>query len=232
MRLEGAGRNPAPQLSGEGRLAGVSHYYRGTDPAEWRHGLPHYARVHYAQVYPGIDLVYYGRPGALEYDFEVAAGADPGQIRLSFAGVDGIRVEEANGDLILAVEGMELRHRAPRLYQQVGGERRTVAGRYRLRAADGDAVAGLQVGFEVADYDPTLALVIDPVVVYSTYLGGSGSDGASDVAVDAAGNVYVAGYTDSVDFPTVSALRPTNAGSWDAFVTKLDPSGRGVVYST
>ena len=203
-------------------------------------------KVHYDQVYPGIDLVFYGNPQQLEYDLIVAPGADPGQIRLSFDGVDGIRLDD-EGNLVLAVAGGEIMQKAPRVFQSVEGKKRMIAGRYLLLDG-GDAggmagidgigisgsVTGRAVGFALATYDPAQVLVIDPVVVYSTYLGGSDSDWGAGIAVDGAGHAYIAGHTYSVDFPTERAVYPTygGGGGSDAFITKLDAGGRGLLYST
>jgi hypothetical protein len=244
MRLTGATRNPVPAIAGRERQPGISNYIRGNDPAKWRSGVPHYARVHYDQVYPGIDLVYYGNPQQLEYDLVVAPGADPGQIRLSFEGVDGMRID-GEGNLVLAVAGGEIVQKAPRIYQRVAGQELAVAGRYVLLeggtiggvARNGDVgMAGADgersVGFVLAAYDPAQALVIDPVVVYSTYLGGGSYDRGGAIAVDAAGNAYVTGSTSSADFPTANARYPNLWGESDIFVTKLDPQGQGPVYST
>ena len=239
MRLTGATRNPAPAIAGLERQPGISNYILGNDPAKWRSGVPHYAKVQYDQVYPGIDLVYYGNPQQLEYDLVVAPGADPGQIRLSFEGVDGMRID-GEGKLVLAVAGGEIVQKAPRIYQRVDGQERPVAGRYvvldegRVAAAGVDRVQDRipMLGFTLAGYDRGRALVIDPVVVYSTYLGGSSSDEGTAIAVDGAGNAYVTGWTGSTDFPTVNASYPHLWGFWDAFVTKFDPQGQGPVYST
>jgi Beta-propeller repeat len=185
-----------------------------------------YSQVRYSSVYPGIDLIYYGNQQQLEYDFVVSPGADPNAIKLSFDGADRIEVD-GQGDLILHIEGSELRHRKPVTYQKMNGRRREIASRYLLRG-------GQQVGFEVAAYDPARPLVIDPVLGYSTYLGGTGADIAQGVDVDAAGNAYITGYTFSLDFPTANPLQPAPGGSMatDVFVTKLNANGSALVYST
>lgn len=121
MRLEGATRNAEPQLEGLEKLPGISNYFLGNDPTKWRTGVPHYRQVKYQGVYPGIDLVFYGNPRQLEYDFVLAPGADPNAIRLAFEGVEGMRVAD-NGDLILRVAGGELVQKAPKVYQEVDGE--------------------------------------------------------------------------------------------------------------
>jgi hypothetical protein len=217
-----AGANPSPHVTGRDELPGKSNYFVGNDPARWRTNVPAYARVHYRDVYPGVDLVYYGNQGQLEYDFVVAAGADPGRIRMSFDGARDIRID-ARGDLMLHVAGGDLRQHKPVVYQEVAGVRQQIAGRYVMKGKG-------QVGFELGAYDETRPLVIDPVLVYSTYLGGAADDPGNGIAVDAVGNAYVTGSTTSNDFPvTIGAFDTTRAGQ-DAFVVKrrsheCDPQG-------
>jgi VCBS repeat-containing protein len=228
LRMQWQGGNSAPVVSGQEQLAGVSNYLLGNDPSAWQTSISRYGRVKYDEVYDGIDLVYYGREGALEYDWVVAAGADPAQISFAFDGAEALSVD-SQGNLVIQVAGGTVVQRAPVLYQDIHGVRHSVGGSYDLRANG-------QVGFSVGAYDPSRTLVIDPVLVYSTYLGGSGEDVGLDATVDAAGNSYVVGYTAALDFPTQSAGQPQHAGGaqsfyWDAFVTKLDPSGVPI-YST
>ena len=243
-RLEGATRNPAPQLEGVEKLPGISNYFLGNDPAKWRTNVPHYQRVRYPNVYPGIDLVYYGNPQRLEHDFIVAPGADPAAIQLAISGAEQATVN-AEGDLVLKVPGGEVVQQAPRIYQVIDGRQQAVAGRYVLReatpgaaptvsvAAAEPAPQPLLVGFEVAQYDPNQPLVIDPVLVYSTYLGGSSdNDWGQAIAVDGSGNAYVTGATELLDFPTINALQPNLHGLSDAFIIKLSGDGQTVRYST
>ena len=183
----------------------------------------------YENVYPGVDLVYYGNQRQLEYDLIVAPGTDPGAISLGIEGAEHVELDP-QGNLILHIAGGELRLHKPVLHQEVAGVRQEVAGRYVFRR-------GNQVSFEVAAYDASQPLVIDPVLVYSTYLGGSdGVGGAGDlgrgIAVDAAGNAYVTGQTSSSDFPAANPLQPTLRGGVDVFVAKFDPSGSNLIYST
>jgi hypothetical protein len=223
MALVGANKKAAP--TAEAPLPGRSNYFVGNDRSQWRTNVPQYARVRYAHVYPGIDLVFYGNQRQLEYDFVLKPGADPGHIRLRFKGVQAVRVDDA-GNLTLRTVAGDLLQKAPVVYQEIEGQRRTVAGRY---VVEGHRA----VRFEVASYDRTAALVIDPVLVYSTYLGGSGSEQTASAAVDAAGAVYIAGTTSSTDFPTVNPYQPAaGSGVYDAFVAKLDPSGSALVYAT
>jgi hypothetical protein len=222
MRLVGA--NPHPAAVGRDELPGRSHYLLGRDPGRWLTDVPTYAAVAYAGVYPGIDLLLHGREGALEYDLVVAPGADPDAITLAFDGARRLELDR-HGDLVLHTAAGEVRHRRPRVYQEVDGARREVAGRWVERGRG-------RLGFAVARYDRTRPLVIDPVLSYGTYLGGSALDEGFAVAVDASGAVYVTGDTASVDFPTApGAFAPTFGGAFDVFVTKLDPAG-ALVYST
>ena len=160
--------NPQSQAAGHDALPGKSNYFIGNDPAKWRTNIPTYAKVKYEGVYPGVDLVYYGNQGQLEYDFVVAPGADPGLVTLAFEGAREVHID-ARGELVLGVEGGEVRQHKPVVYQEVAGVKQEVAGRYVMKGTR-------QVGFRVAAYDPSRPLIIDPVLVYSTYLGGSGGD--------------------------------------------------------
>ena len=231
MRLLGA--NPAAKVKGLEQLAGKSNYFIGNDPTKWRTDVPNYARVQYQGIYPGVDLVYYGHQRQLEYDFVVAPGANPKLIRLAFQGADQVKVG-AEGDLLLSTEGGEVRFQKPVVYQLTRGHdptrrsgemRMAVEGRYVLEGKN-------QVSFELAAYDASKPLVIDPVLSYSTYLGGSGDDSAYGIALDSARNAYVTGQTFSTNFPTKNPFQGANAGNSDAFVTKLSPTGSALVYSS
>ena len=249
LRTRLVGANSSPSIHGEKLLETKANYFIGNDPSRWRTKSPTFGNVRYQEVYPGIGLVYYGNEGRLEYDFVVAPGADPNQIAMEFEGADGLRIEEG-GDLVLSVGSREVHWQKPRVYQEVNGERIEIAGRYRIRPAldrltnpataahDTPSIKNTPsvqfVSFELAAYDRNLPLVIDPMLVYSTYLGGSGDDGADSVAVavDGQGNVYVAGYTSSTDFPTRKALYGQNAGGPnDVFVAKFNPAGE-LLFST
>ena len=210
---------------GVDRLPGIANYFLGNDPSKWRTSIPTYACVQYAGVYPGISLVYYGNQRQLEYDFQVSPGADPSHIRLRFSGADRLSLDE-RGDLVVQAQGQILLQHKPVVYQDVAGERHAVAGAFLLE--------GNQVGFALGGYDRSQALIIDPVLSYSTYLGGSGGNGdAIGMAVDASGSAYVAGRTSSPDFPTTTgAFQTTYGGNGNAFVAKLSPDGSALVYST
>jgi hypothetical protein len=222
MRLVGA--NPEPQVVGVDELPGKSNYFIGNDPSNWRTNVPHYRKVKYQDVYPGIDLVYYGtNQQQLEYDFVVAPGADPKAITLNFEGADSLEVD-AQGDLLLYLPDGEVRLNKLCVYQEVSGTRQEIAGGYVLKGKN-------EVTFEVATYDVRNALIVDPVLSYSTYLGGSSFDRGFGIAVDAAGSAYIAGRSSSTDFPTTSGAFQTSGGG-DAFVTKLAPTGSVFIYST
>lgn len=222
VRMKLVNANPLAQATGRVELPGKSNYFIGNNPAKWRTNVPNYAKVEYGEVWPGVDLVYYGNQRQLEYDFIVAPGADPRQIRLSFEGMEKLEIK-AQGDLALSVAGGEVNFQKPFIYQEVNGARQEVTGSY--------ALIGKQVAFQLGEYDATRPLVIDPVLVYSTYFGGSNSEEGRGIAVDSAGNVYITGWTFSTNFPTASAFKNTSTG-WDVFVTKLNPDGSELVYST
>jgi hypothetical protein len=221
MRLSGA--NPAPHLAGRDELPGKSNYFLGNDPSQWHTGIPNYGRVMAAEVYPGIDLVYHGNQGQLEYDFEVAPHADPHKIRFVLEGIQGLRTD-SQGDLVVKVVGGELRFRQPVAYQKEGGVESPVPVRYVLKGKN-------QVSFRLARYDTRQPLLIDPVLAYSTYLGGSGIDSGNGIAVAPDGSAFIAGGTFSNDFPTEHELQ-SYAGNGDAFVAKISPDGSTLLYST
>ena len=239
-RLRLVHANPASRIEGLDQLSSRSNYLLGKDPSAWRAGVEHFARVRYRNVYPGIDWVYYGTDGRLEYDFVVTPGADPAQVMLDIAvegsgGAEAVRVNE-DGDLIMDSRADGIRFLRPVAYQIVDGERQLVTVNYTMKSPG-------RVGFELGHYDPARELVIDPVLIFSTYLGGpSGNSAGFSVAVDSTG-IYVAGQTDAGDFPaTTGALReiPGVASCsstvnpnpcFDAFVSKLNLDGT-LFYST
>jgi photosystem II stability/assembly factor-like uncharacterized protein len=226
MRLIGA--NPRARLAGEEQSATRINYFIGKDEKQWRRNVPNYTRVKVAQVYRGIDVVYYGSGRHLEHDFRVAPGASSRAIRFGFDGAEKVTITPA-GELVVKTKLGDIRQFKPVAYQEVGGVREEVDSRYKMRAKR-------VVGFEMGVYDHNRPLVIDPVLVYSTLIGGSGNDSGASVAVDSAGNVYVTGKTDSTTFPITSnafqGAKRTNGSDTDVFVTKLNSSGTGVLYST
>ena len=222
-RLVGA--NPAASGTALDQLPGVSNYLIGSNPANWHTNIPNYGQVEYQNVYPGIDQIYYGNQGGeLEYDLVVNPGAHVGTIRLAITGAPSMTLD-ASGDLVLHTAGGDVLEEAPVVYQQVNGARQTVAGRYVLQGNG-------QVGFAVAAYNASLPLTIDPVLVYSTYLGGTGSNFGQAIAVDAAGNAYVTGATQAPNFPTVGPVQGSLKGGQNVFVSKLNAQGTALVYST
>ena len=235
VRLKLVGSDPTPGVWGEQPLPGRINYFLGNNPQAWHTGIPTFAQVRYGNVYRDVDLVYYGRQGELEYDFVLGAGADPRRIHLGVEGAERTELTPG-GDLLLKVAGGEVRLQRPVAYQQVGQERRSVAVRYVLGPGGPDVRAGgprsRKVSFAVDSYDRRQPLVIDPVLSYSTYLGGTGPDVAYGIAVDSLGDAYITGSTGSSDFPIVSAEQPTYGGNGDAFVVKLNATLSGIVYST
>jgi hypothetical protein len=221
MHLDGA--NPNASMAGQSPLPGKVNYLRGNDPKQWWTDIPTYEKVKYTNVYPGIDLVYYGRERQLEYDFIVAPGADPKAIALTFSG-GHLQLTEA-GELVLATATGDVRFQKPVLYQEIEGRKQPVEGQYVRRGAE-------HIGFEVGAYDTARPLVIDPVLSYSTYLGGSGGDAGTAIAVDAHGQAYITGSTSSDDFPSHNSVQLNREGSPDAFVAKLNAAGNALIYST
>jgi hypothetical protein len=234
MKLVGA--RPAPRAVGLDQLPGRVNYFHGSDPKNWHADIPTYAKVKLEQVYPGIDLVYYGNQQQLEYDFVVQPGADPRAIRMDVSGLSASKSVHAvapridrNGDLVLAADNSELRFHKPVIYQPEGGSaRKPVDGEFKLDKG--------QVTFQVALYDHGKALVIDPVLGYSTYINNTYVDETSaTIAVDSSGNAYVGSETDSTDIPTVNPYQPNhveNGYDSDATLFKLNPAGTALVYAT
>jgi len=208
------GANAKSPARGVAALPTKHNYLRGKDPGRWQRDIPTYEKVKYPNLYPGIDLVYYGRQQHLEYDLVVAPGADPVAIRLQVAGMDALRLGD-DGALRLQVADRALTLSKPVIYQETAGVRQAVAGGYVL-------LANNQVGLKLAAYDRSKPLVIDPVLSYSSYLGGSGLDQGKGVAVDGAGNIYMVGQTASADFPATGGKTSTDT---DAFVAKLNAGG-------
>ena len=224
MRLFQANNNPV--ISGLDPLPLVSNYYLGNGPSKYQENVPHFAKVKYAQVYPGIDVVYYGNQKELEYDFVVAPGADPNVIQMNFAGATKLRIAD-NGDLVINTKGGELRQHKPILYQTSNGARQEIAGHFVINRK--------RVGFAVGEYDATKELVIDPALTYSTYLGGfEGDEKALGVAVpkgcSGACDSYITGEVASLSFPDTTI--GSSAGGKDVFVAKMNATGTGVMFMT
>ena len=225
----GLHRGATPRAAtGLEQLPGRLNIIKGSDPARWQQDIPTFARVKYDEVYPGVDLVYYGNQRQLQYDFHVAAGADPSQIGLSVAGADRVDLDEA-GNLQLHVGDRVLQQRKPFSYQVVDGEPREVPSRFSL---DGDTVR-----FQLGEYDRSRELVIDPVIAYASWFGAGGEEGVLDLAVDTDGGIVVYGYSHDAEgllkFPTTNgAAKATRGDDMDAFVTKFNASGSAIVFST
>ncbi len=229
MKLDGS--NPDAQIAGEAQLPGEVNYFIGNDPAKWHTDIPTFASVKYSGVYPGIDLVYYGNQKQLEYDFVVAPGADPKQIAFNVNGAKAVRLDK-RGDLVLKTASGDVTFQKPVVYQGNAGERRQVAGNYVVGANH-------EVRFSLGAYDPSKALTIDPsVLIYSTYIGGSGTNGdfGYGIALDGAGDAWVTGTTSSSDFPQANGLTPVPpelaTGLSAGFVTEVSPTGNSFLYST
>jgi hypothetical protein len=228
LYMDLVGANPAGRAAGVNPLPGKVNYFIGNDPAKWHTDIPTFGRVEYPDVYAGVSLAYYGGPGGLEYDLVLSPGADPHAIALKFEGADGVWLN-AQGDLVVHTDAGDLVQHTPVLYQDVGGQRQAVAGRFTLDS-------GL-VRFDVGAYDPSRPLVIDPLVLgYSTYLGGSGTEYGRGIAVDGKGAAYVVGETYSSNFPaTPGAFDTSYNGGYnygDAFVAKLSTDAHSLVYGT
>jgi hypothetical protein len=223
MRLDDASQ--APEVAGEDELAGKSNYFVGGNPDNWKRDVPNFSRVRYKEVYPGVDQIFYGDGRELEYDFIVAPEARFEQIALRFEGAEKLEIKES-GELVLSVGDEKIVQKRPVIYQEIAGGRKYVAGNYISKGKN-------KIGFEIGDYDRSKPLVIDPVLIYSTYLGGNGADSGRSIAIDAARNVYVTGSTTSTNFPTVNAVQPNLNGTRDdVFVTKINAAGNAIVYST
>ena len=222
MKLLGARSNA--RVSGSGELPGKVNYFIGNDARKWRKNIPTYSDVTYRNVYDGIDLVYHGNQQQLEYDFVIAPGASPQRIKIAFKAAKKIAID-GEGNLILSTAVGDVRQQKPIAYQVINGERHEVAVKYKLQ--------GKQVGFQTGSYDKDYPLTIDPVLLYSTYLGGSSSEQGLGIAVDSAGNAYLSGNTFSTDFPVANAFQGTKADAFsnDAFVVKLTPAGT-LAYAT
>jgi len=221
IQLNLVGANPNPLAVGERPLAGKANYFIGRDRSKWHTNVATYGKVHYKDVYPGIDLVYYGNPSQLEYDFEIAAGANPKQIQFDVKGADSVSVD-VTGDLVLQTKQGALHVKSPVLYQTFNNMKLPVSGGFSLKSST-------RVGFSLIGYDPTKPLVIDPVLLYSTYLGGLADDQAVGIAVDSEGSAYVSGWTQSTNFPVAS--QGTTPSGTNAFIAKLDVSGSSLLYA-
>ena len=223
MKMEDA--NPDTEIIGEEKLEGRINYFIGNDSEKWVTDVPIYEKIRFQEIYKGIDLVYYGESRQLEHDFIVKPGADPELISLSFEGSEQVEIDD-EGNLLIQTKIDKLRLLRPTVYQDINGNQQEIESSYEIREAG-------KVGFLLGEYDKSVTLRIDPVLSYSTFLGGTDNDLGNAIAIDAAGNAYVTGYTLSSNFPTTpGAYDITYNGNIDVFVTKLNSNGTGLVYST
>ncbi len=244
VRMQIDGANLSAKTSGLGETAGKSNYFIGNNPEKWQTNISNYEKVKYESVYEGVDLVYYGNGQQLEYDFLVRPAADPNQIKLKFDGIKSAKIEKETGDLLLETDGGTLRQHAPIVYQNIDGERHKVEGSYAIQNSkfkiQNSKDKGFSVSFNLGEYDKSKELVIDPILAYGSYLGGTAFDEARAITVDAEGNAYVVGTSASLNFPTTAGTIKPNAipatsGNqywYDAFVTKVNPGGTALVFST
>ncbi len=224
LTLQFPGANPRPAIEGAGVLPGHTNYFLGQDPKQWRTQVPNYARVEVDELYPGIDLVWHGNQRRLEHDFIVAPGADPRIIRMTLEGASSLKLD-AQGALVAATAAGEVRFGKPDAWQERNGRREAVACEYIL-GRDGE------VRYLPGEYDPTRELVIDPVLLYSSFLGGSGFEQAFGVGLDKDGNIFLAGAAFNSDFPGASPIQAAPGGDNDVFVVKLNPTASAVLYGT
>lgn len=235
LEMSFAGAEAQPAITAENELEGKVNYLTGSDPSQWKTDIATFEKVRYRQIYRGIDLVFYGNQQELEFDLVVSPGASPDTVALEFSGADNIEMAE-NGDLLISVAGMKLIQHKPVAYQELNGERLEVAANYSL---NGDSAENRKIGFETGEYDHSRPLVIDPVLTYSTFLGGTPGTGGfnigdrgTGIALDPGGNAYVTGTTTSSTFPTVNPFQTQITGGSSAFVTKINAAGTGFLYST
>jgi uncharacterized repeat protein (TIGR01451 family) len=217
LQMKLAGANPNANVTGADLLPGKSNYFLGNDPAKWRRGVPQFARVRYEGIYPGINLVFYGNQGHLEYDFQVAPGSDPAQAELAFNGAKQLELKD--GALVIQSGGGSVQLEAPHVYQEISGRQQSVEGRFVLRGAN-------RAGFAIGAYDHSRELVIDPVLTFSTYFGGSGDERSTSVAVDGSFNVYITGSTTSTNLPTIAGVfQPAifAGATQNVYIAKIQP---------
>ncbi|MBI5236911.1 MAG: SBBP repeat-containing protein [Deltaproteobacteria bacterium] len=238
IRFGFAGAVKAPRIEALDRQQGTVNYFTGNDRAGWRTGVPTYGAIVYKDAYNGIDVKYYGNNNELEYDVIVRPGANPSAVRFFYEGVKGMKVNNEGG-LEIALAHGTITQKRPFIYQTINNRKVEVKGGFEILGTESGRHS---YGFQVASYDKARDLVIDPSLVFSTYLGGGGVDDGNSVAIDSSGNTYITGYTVSTDFPlagfidpygnTIGPIQGTGGGSWDVFVSKLNTSGNALVYST
>ncbi|RLJ70761.1 beta-propeller repeat-containing protein [Hydrogenivirga caldilitoris] len=234
VKITPLGANPKTNIEAEDKLSGKVNYFKGKDPKNWRTNIPTYGKVRYREVYEGIDLVFYGNQRRLEYDVVVKPGVDPGVVRFSYEGVKELKVNDRGELLAVLLSGREVIQKKPYVYQEIGGKKKVIEGEYVVNR-EGDSFV---YTFRLGPYDERYALFIDPVLSYSTYLGGSSGELGRAITVDNFGNAYVTGSTNSTDFPLMNEYdndcgtdNDPNTCDGDPFITKFDPSGN-LLYST
>lgn len=220
LRMNFVNSKTASAVRGEDSTGGISNYYN-TDSQNAVTNVPHFQRVRFTDIYKGVDALFYGDAGTFEYDFIVAPGANPNQIKLDFDGADAISIDK-NGDLLIKVNSQTIVQKKPFVYQIVDGAKREINSKYVLR--------GNRVGFSLGGYNKSKTLVIDPRVTYSTFFGGSSYDAANDIKFDSMNRRYIAGYTFSNNLPVTNG--GTRTGDFDVFITRLNAAGTAVEYST
>src|SRR6266436_1884451 len=224
LRLKMIGANRQAVAEGQGEMPGKVNYFIGNASANWHTNIPTYRQVNYKDVYPGVNMVYYGNQRRLEYDFVIAAGADPNVIRFRIDGANRIMLAKS-GDLELLVNDGTVTLHKPAIYQlNDNGDQREVKGEYLIK--------GNEIGFKVRIFDSRKPLIIDPVLSYSTLLGTGSNEQGNSIAVDAQGNAYITGVTGSAIFPTTPGAFQATGSFGGAFVTKLDATGSNLIYST
>lgn len=225
LKMKFVGGTPAPEVIAEDQLPGKSHYFIGSDPKNWRTNIPQFARSRYKDVYPGVDVVFYGNQKKLEFDFVVAAGRDPNSIQLAFEGAEKLTID-GQGNLQVKLGEEEVLFHKPYCYQGTKGKGREIDGRFGL-------IGHSCVGFKVGAYDLARPLIIDPSLSYSTFYGGSGGEGADAAVEDASGNIYFCTTTNNQNWPTVNPYQPSYGGYlFDGVVGKLNAAGNAFVYVT
>ncbi|OPJ55211.1 SBBP repeat-containing protein [Clostridium oryzae] len=224
VEIKFAGANKQSVIEAIEELPGKVNYFLGSDPAKWYTNIPTYSKIKYHGVYTGIDVICYGNSGKLEYDYIISPNADPKSIIIDIQGADNLKLDN-KGYLILHVLNSEFCFKKPYIYQIVNGIKSKVTGSYIIRK-DGT------VGFKIGHYHKALQLVIDPLLEYSTYLGGSEEDYANSIAVDSVGNAYITGGTESINFPTNPPSQPAPNSSVNSFITKINSTGSQLIYST
>jgi len=248
IKLTLSDANKDPEIVPINKQEGQVNYFIGNDPKRWKTNIPTYQGVLYKEVYKGIDMKFYGDNRRLEYDIFVKPGADPKVVKFSYEGIEDIEMTET-GDLKIALEEGHIIQKRPYIYQEIDGRRVEVGGNFIINDCEHFPLKIQKIqdrmsrqeqchsfGFEIAKYDKGYPLIIDPILIYSTYLGGSnfdvGSDAGLDITVDTLGKVYITGMTYSPDFPLASPIQGTLGGYSDVFVTKIDASGNSIIYST